>query len=159
MPGRSRHGLHAVPDGLTPDGDAPDGGAPDGGAPTLDPPAVGASPSRQDGRARSFLSLEQRSVVLGIGGRLDADTAGRLRLLLTMFTISGGPTELVLDLSGVIAVDEDGMAPVHEADEAMTLRRGTLRLAAVSPAVAAYLGDVRCGRTPAGLPRQERHDD
>src|SRR3954468_18147295 len=120
MTGRSRHGLHVVRDG-----DAPDQ----------------ASVPRP---REPLLSLHQRSVVLAIGGRLDADTAGRLRMFLSMFSGEGGPRGLGLDLSDVFSVDEEGMAPVFEAEEAMRLRAASLRLAGVSAAVALYLDDVRC---------------
>ncbi|MGK5115588.1 STAS domain-containing protein [Geodermatophilus sp. CPCC 205506] len=103
-------------------------------------------------RRCACLSLHQRTVVLGVGGRLDADTAGRLRLFLSMFTVDGGPAELVLDLSGVRAVDEDGMEPIHEADEVMRLRQATLRLADPSSAVAHFLADARCTRRLGGGP-------
>jgi anti-anti-sigma factor len=119
MTGRSRHGLHVVRDG--------------------DPPAGEPVPRPRE----PLLSLQQRSVVLAVGGRLDADSAGRLRMFLSMFSIEGGPRELVLDLSGVVAVDEDGMAPVLEAAEAMRLRAGTLRLVSVSAAVTRHLDDDR----------------
>jgi anti-anti-sigma regulatory factor len=127
MPGRSRHGLHVVGDGVA-------------------PAAEQITPALQSARGRLCLSLHQQSVVLAIGGRLNADTAGRLRMFLSMFTIDGGPQELVLDLSDVVAVDEDGMAPIFEADESMRLRTAPLRLASVSAAVAHYLDDLRCGR-------------
>lgn len=117
MTGRSRHGLHVVRDG-----DAPPG----------EPVPRPREP---------LLTVHQRSVVLAIGGRLDADTAGRLRMFLAMFSIEGGPRELVLDLSGVLAVDEDGMAPVLEAAEVMRLRAATLRLVSVSAAVSRHLDD------------------
>ena len=64
MPGRSRHGLHVVKDG--------------------DEPAPGSiTPVLLDARGCASLSLQQRSVVLDIGGLLNADTAGRPRGLLT----------------------------------------------------------------------------
>jgi anti-anti-sigma regulatory factor len=134
MSGRSRHGLHVVRDG-----DAP------AAAPT--------TPVLTDPGGCPYISLHQESVRLAVGGRLDADTAGRLRMFLTMFTISGGPRELVLDLSEVFAVDGDGMAPIFEADEAMGLRLASLRLDSVSAAVAHFLDDIRCDRTlPTGPP-------
>ncbi|MBB3083901.1 STAS domain-containing protein [Geodermatophilus sabuli] len=133
MTPRPRHGLHVVPDA----------------AASAEPGTIPLRPGP--------LSLRQESLVLGIGGRLDADTAGRLRMFLSMFTVVGGPRELVLDLSGVRAVDEDGMAPIHEADEAMALREAVLRLVAPSPAVTHHLADPRCARTlrcgpPPGAP-------
>ncbi|SMO96637.1 anti-anti-sigma factor [Geodermatophilus aquaeductus] len=121
MTGRSRHGLHVVRDGEAPDR-AP------GRAPVPRP-------------REPLLSLHQRSVVLAVGGRLDADTAGRLRMFLAMFSTEGGPRELVLDMSGVLAIDEEGMAPVLEAAEAMRLRAATLRLVSVSAAVTRHLDD------------------
>ena len=133
MAGRSRHGLHLVRGGL--------------------PPAAPSTARRPaDGRERLFLSLHQQSVVLRIGGLLNADTAGRLRVFLAMFTVEGGPAELVLDLAAVHAVDEEGMAPIHEADAAMRLRLATLRLVSVSAAVTDHLGDARCSRTLAVAP-------
>ncbi|MBM7808664.1 anti-anti-sigma regulatory factor [Geodermatophilus bullaregiensis] len=120
--------------------------------PPTGPPPPPAHPERL------VLSLHQQSVVLRIGGQLNADTAGRLRLFLSMFTVDGGPEELVLDLAGVHAVDEEGMAPVHEADDWMRLRQASLRVAAVSPAVAAHLGDARCSRTLDTGPPLERSD-
>jgi anti-anti-sigma regulatory factor len=133
MAGRSRHGLHVVEEGR---------------------PPGGPSPVRftEDGGKRPFLSLHQQSVVLRIGGLLNADTAGRLRLFLSMFTVDGGPAEVVLDLAAVHAVDEDGMAPIYEADESMGLRRASLRLASVSPAVAHHLGDARSRTLTTGAP-------
>lgn len=122
MAGRPRHGLHAVGDG-------------DRSAAATPPPTV------PDARARLFLRLDQRSVVLAVAGRLNADTAGRLRMHLAMFTGWGGPRELVLDLSGVLAADEDGMAPVFEADEAMRSRSGSVRLTSVPAAVAPFLDE------------------
>jgi anti-anti-sigma regulatory factor len=128
MTGRARHGLHLVRDG---DAQA----------------AEPVTPVLPDAPGRLFLGLHQQSVVLAIGGRLNADTAGRLRMFLSMFTVDGGPQELVLDLSEVFAVDEDGMAPIFEAEEEMRLRMASLRLAPVSASVAHFLGDVRCGQT------------
>ena len=83
---------------------------------------------------------------------MNADTAGRLRVFLTMSTVDGGPAELVLDLAAVHAVDEEGMAPIHEADEAMRLRLASLRLAPVSAAVTHHLDEARCSRTLAVVP-------
>ncbi|MEU2348532.1 STAS domain-containing protein [Modestobacter sp. NPDC049651] len=94
---------------------------------------------------RLVLSLHQRSVVLTIGGMLNADTAGRVGMFLSMFTGAGGPEQLVLDLSAVITVDAAGMAPIHDADASMRSRQGDLRLASVSSAVARHLLDVDCG--------------
>ena len=128
MTGRARHGLHLVRDG-----DAP--------------PAEPIGPAGPDALRRPFLSLSQQSAELAIGGRLDADTAGRLRIFLSMFTVEGGPQELLLDLSGALAVDEEGMAPIFEADIAMRLRQASLRLAPVSPSVALFLDQVGAGRT------------
>jgi len=128
MTGRARHGLHLVRDG-----DAQ--------------PAEQVTPVLPDAPERPFLTLHEDSVELAIGGRLNADTAGRLRMFLSMFTVVGGPRELVLDLSEAFAVDEDGMAPIFEAEEVMRLRRASLRLAPVSTSVAQFLDDVRHGRT------------
>jgi len=134
MTGRSRHGLYAVR-----------------GA---DAPAASLNSTvPPDALERPALRLDQQSVVLAIGGRLNTDTAGRLRLFLSMFTDGGGPSELVLDLAEVFAVDEDGMAPIIEAEEAMRLRMASLRLASVSASVACFLDDARHGRSlTAGLP-------
>jgi anti-anti-sigma regulatory factor len=116
MTGRARNRLHLVEDG---DAQA----------------AKPNTPVLPDVPGRPLLSLRQQSVVLAIGGRLNADTAGRLRMFLSMFTVAGGPQELVLDLSDVFAVDEDGMAPVFEAEEAMRPRMACLRLASESASV------------------------
>ncbi|MCU1617046.1 MAG: hypothetical protein JWO98_4586 [Frankiales bacterium] len=124
MSGRSRHGLHVVREGLTP----------------LEKPILPLLPSVH---RPLTLGLRQQSVALGIAGTLNADTAGRLRMFLSMFTIDGGPRELVLDLSDVRTVDEDGMAPIFEADEAMCSRTASMRLSSVSAAVSRYLVDVR----------------
>jgi anti-anti-sigma regulatory factor len=128
MSGRSRHGLHVVRDG-----DAP---AAEKTTPPLPFPG-----------GRPLVTLRQQSVVLSIAGTLNADTAGRLRMFLSMFTVEGGPRELLLDLSEVVAVDEDGLAPVLEADELLGLRRASLRLASVSAAVSHFLDGVRGERT------------
>jgi hypothetical protein len=70
-----------------------------------------------------------------------------------MVTPEGGPREVLLDLSDVVAVDEEGMAPVFEADELLGLRRASLRLTSVSAAaVTHFLDDVRCDRTLATGP-------
>ena len=130
MAGRSRHGLHVVRDG-----DAPS--------------AEEFTPILPNAAGHPFLSLDQQSVVLAIAGRLNADTAGRLGMFLAMSSVVGGPRELVLDLSDVVAVDEDGMAPIFEADEAMCGRNASLRLASVSAAVSSSsktLGST--GRSP-----------
>ena len=141
MTGRSQHGLHVVRDGVA-------------------PTAEEITPVPPTARGRLFLSLHQRSVVLAIGGRLNADTAGPLRMFLSMFSVDGGPREMVLDLSDVVAVDNDGMAPIHEADESMRLRAASVRLASVSAAVARYLDDIRCGRTLAtGSPPERGSQD
>ena len=130
MTGRPRHGLHVVEDGVAPAGEH-------------------VTPVPLTARRRAVLGVQQKCVVLGVGGTLDADTAGRLRMFLSMFTVDGGPRELVLDLSDVVAVDQDGMAPILEASESMRLRLGSLRLAPVSAAVAHYLDPGRCDRIPA----------
>jgi anti-anti-sigma factor len=117
MTTRSRHGLHAVRDGDAPRVDVTD-------------PAP-----RDHGSVR----VDLQSVVLAVAGRLTADTAGRLRMFLSMFTVDGGPRELVLDLSDVSAVDGDGMAPIAEAAEVLGLRGASLRLTSVSTAVAHVL--------------------
>jgi anti-anti-sigma factor len=130
MSGRSRHGLHVVRDD-----DAP------GAEETT---AVPGSP-----RGRPFVTFQQQVVVLKIAGTLNADTAGRLRMFLSMVTLDGGPRELLLDLSDVVAVDEEGMAPIVEAGELLGLRGAFLRLASVSAAVTHYLDDARGDRTPA----------
>jgi anti-anti-sigma factor len=124
MTGRSRHGLYSVKDS------GPPGAA---AVATFLPSASGPL----------FLSLRQQSLVLAVGGRLDADTAARLHMYLSKFTRAGGPQELVLDLSEVVAVDEDGMAPIIEADETMRLRSASLRLTAHSAAVADFLDEDR----------------
>jgi hypothetical protein len=64
-------------------------------------------------------------------------------MVLTMFTVDGGPWEPVLDLSEIFAVDEGGMAPVLEAGDGMRLRMASLRLASGSAPVAGFLDDVR----------------
>jgi anti-anti-sigma regulatory factor len=127
MSGRSRHGLHVVRDG-----DAP---AAEKTTPPLPFPG-----------GRPLVTLRQQSVVLSIAGTLNADTAGRLRMFLSLFTVDGGPRELLLDLSGVVAVDEDGMAPVFEAGELLGMRTASLRLTSVSAAVSHYLDGVRGDR-------------
>jgi anti-anti-sigma regulatory factor len=127
MTGQSRHGLYVVR-----------------GA---DAPAAQNSAAAPDAFEHRLLRVHQLSVVLAIGGSLNADTAGRLRLFLSMFTDGGGPAELVLDLAEVFAVDEDGMAPIIEAEEAMRLRMASLRLASVSASVACFLDDFRHGRS------------
>jgi anti-anti-sigma regulatory factor len=133
MTGQSRHGLYVVRGAYAPT--APQNN-------TIPP----------DPLKRPLLSLHQQSVGLAIGGSLKADTAGRLRMFLSMFTDGGGPSVLVLDLAEVSAVNEDGMAPIVEAEEAMRLRMASLRLASVSASVACFLDDVRhCRSLTAGL--------
>ncbi len=127
MTGRSRHGMHVVKVGA----------APVAGPVTADPPRRGK---------RASVSLHLSTVVLAVAGRLTADTAGRLRMFLSMFTVDGGPQELVLDLLDVSAVDGDGMAPILEAAEALNLRAASLRLTSASPEVAQFL-DTRGYRT------------
>jgi anti-anti-sigma factor len=124
MTGRSRHGLHLVSDKVA----------------FLAGHAPSALPGPGD---QSSVSLHLQCVVLALAGRLNAHTAGRLRMFLSMFTVDGGPGELVLDLSDVVAVDSDGMAPIFEAEEVLALRAASLRLAPVSAAVADFLGDAR----------------
>jgi hypothetical protein len=51
----------------------------------------------------------------------------------------------VLELSAVFAVDQEGMEPIHEADESMRSRQASLRLTSVSAAVASHLDDARHG--------------
>lgn len=128
MAARSRHGLHVVKDG---------------NAPT----AARLIPIQPNAPGHLFLSLDQQSVVLAIAGRLNAHTAGRLRTYLSMFTVEDGAQELVLDLSDVLSVDEDGMAPIFEADATMSLRTASLRLTSVSPPVSSFLDNARCDRT------------
>ena len=72
MSGRSRHGLHVVRDG-----DAP--------------AAEEFSPVPRFARGRPFVAFRQQSLVLAIAGTLNADTAGRLRMFLSMVTAEGGP--------------------------------------------------------------------
>ena len=128
MTGRSRRGLHVVRDGDPPGGNA------------------GAPVHREAGR-RPSLTVSQETVVLALAGHLNADTAGRLRMFLNMFTVDGGPQELVLDLGGVHLVDEAGMEPIYEADEALHLRSAVLRLVAPSAAVSHLLTDLRGTQT------------
>jgi anti-anti-sigma regulatory factor len=128
MTEKSRHGLHVVKDGAA-------------------PLVAGITRALPPPRGRATLSLSQQSAVLRVGGSLNADTSGRLRIFLSMFTVEHGPEELFLDLSEVYAVDEDGMAPIHEAEESMRLRSASLWLASMSAAVAHYLDDARCGRS------------
>ena len=124
MTGRPRHGLHVVRD--------------------VDPPGTDTvAPLQRDAARRPVLILTQETVVLALRGQLNADTAGRLRMFLAMFTVDGGPRELVLDLGGVHLVDEAGMVPIHEAGEALRLRSAALRLVAPSAAVAHLLTDHR----------------
>jgi hypothetical protein len=52
----------------------------------------------------------------------------------------------VLDLSEVVAINDDGMAPIFEARETMSLQQGSLRVSSLSPEVAHYLDAVRCDR-------------
>jgi anti-anti-sigma factor len=143
MTGRSRHGLHLVRDG---------------GAASGEP----AGPEPGDHEAAT---VHVQSVVLAVAGRLTADTAGRLRMFLSVFTVDGGPRELVLDLSDVTAVDCDGMAPIVEAAEVLGLRAASLRLTSV-PAAVAHVLDMRGDRTlvtdrPSLVPggRGARRDD
>lgn len=124
MTGRSRHGLHVVRDGVVP------------GA---EPTTSGLPGPYEHGSVRVHLS----SVVLAVAGRLDATTAGRLRMFLSVFTVDGGPRELVLDLSHVSAVDGDGMAPIFEAERVLSLRTASLRLASLPRAVADFLDHAR----------------
>ncbi len=134
MSGRSRHGLHVVQENVAP----------------LEEPIL---PLLTSVHRPLSPGLIQQSVALGIAGPLNADTAGRLRMFLPMFTIDGGPRDLVPDLSDVRTVDEDGMAPIFEADEAMCSRPASMRLSSTSAAVARYLIDVRRdGMTATGRP-------
>jgi anti-anti-sigma factor len=128
MTRRSRHGMHVVRD--------------------VDARGAGKiSPASPIVPAPLFLNLHQQSVMLAVAGKLNAETAGRLRMYLSMFTVDGGPEELVLDLSDVFAVDADGMAPIVEAEEEMCLRTASVRLVSLSAAVTRYLDDVRRDRT------------
>ena len=124
MTGRSRHGLHVVRDGGTPYGEP-------------------AAPEHGDHEAAG---IHLQSVVLAVAGRLTADTADRLRMFLSVFIVDGGPRELVLDLSDVSAVDRDGMAPIVQAAEVLSLRAASLQLTSV-PAAVAHVLDTRGGRT------------
>src|SRR5689334_19603493 len=118
MTGRSRHGLHVVRDNVA---------------------SMASHLPIPD--QRGSVSLHLQSVVLAVAGRLNATTAGRLRMFLAMFTVDGGPRELVLDLSDVSSVDDDGMAPIFEAEEVLSLRSATLRLVCMSAPVARFLDD------------------
>jgi anti-anti-sigma factor len=123
-----------------------------GGPPTSLNPPQRLSPrdrARWDARGGRTppVQFRQQRVVLAIAGTLNADTAGRLRMYLSMFTVDGGPRELLLDLADVVAVDEDGMALILEAGELLGLREASLRLTAVSEAVTRYLDGVRDSRT------------
>lgn len=122
MTGRSRHGLHVVRDGHTP-------------APL---PVVSRLSSP---REHGSVSVSLQCVVLAVAGRVNTNTAARLRMFLSMFTVDGGPRELVLDLSAVSHVDDAGMAPIFEAAEVLALRSATLRLVSVSAPVAHLLDD------------------
>lgn len=125
MIGRSRHGLHVVRDGE---------------APIAEPMPPGPVERRS-------VSLHLSSVALAVAGRLDANTAARLRMFLSVFTVDGGPMELVLDLSDVSDVDADGMAPIFEAADVLSLRTASLRLTSLSLAVAHFLDGARHDRT------------
>ena len=135
MTGRPRHGLHVVHDGDPPGGDT-------------------VAPLHRNAVRRASITVAQQTVVLAVTGQLNADTAGRFRMFLTMFTVDGGPRELVVDLAGVHAVDEAGMEPIYEADEAMRLRSASLRLVALSAAVAHLFRDLHRMETfPHGIDR------
>lgn len=121
MSGRSRHGLYAVRNGGAPSGE----------------------PARTRRGSHQSTSVHLRSVMLAVAGVLTADTAGRLRMFLSVFTVDGGPEELVLDLSDVSAVDGDGMAPIVEAADLLSLRAASLRLTSVSAPVAHFLDTRR----------------
>lgn len=122
MTGRSRHGMYVVRDGRAP------------------MPLATHFPVPGE---RGSVSVHLQSVVLAIAGRLNGRTAARLRMFLSMFTVDGGPRELVLDLSDVSRVDDDGMAPIFEAEEVLALRSATLRLVSVSAEVARFLDGPR----------------
>lgn len=128
MAERSRHGLRVVSDGDEPD-----------------PPPITVFP---EDPGRALLELRQESVVLRVTGRLNADTSGRLRMFLAMFTVAGGPRKIVLDLSDVDAIDAAGMGPIYEADAAMSLREGSLQVISASGVVAHLFGDVGYGVAP-----------
>lgn len=128
MTGRSRHGLHLVRDGE-------------------DPIAEPMPPGPPGSVERRSVSLHLSSVALAVAGRLDANTAARLRMFLSVFTVDGGPMELVLDLSDISVVDADGMAPIFEAAEVLSLRTASLRLTSLSLAVAHFLDGARHDRT------------
>lgn len=125
MSGRSRHGLYAVRNGGAPSGE----------------------PARTRRGSHQSTSVHLRSVMLAVAGVLTADTAGRLRMFLSVFTVDGGPMELVLDLSDVSDVDADGMAPIFEAADVLSLRTASLRLTSLSLAVAHFLDGARHDRT------------
>jgi hypothetical protein len=102
---------------------------------------------------RPFVAVQQQTVVLTVAGTRTADTTGQLRVLLAMSTAEGGPGELVLDLSGVVAVDEDRPAPVLEAEKLLVLRTASRRVRSVSAAATRHLDDVHVNRAlAAGSP-------
>lgn len=124
MSGRSRHCLNVAQENLAP----------------VDEPIL--APLRSVHRPLSP-GLIRKSAALCIAGSLHAGTAGRLQMFLPMFTADGGPRELLPDLSDVFAVDEDAMAPIVEADEAMCARKASIRPSSMTAAVARHLVDLR----------------
>ncbi len=78
----------------------------------------------------SFDKVTNAQTVLHVDGRLDIETAAKLKAM-SRKLIDDGTRELIIDLQGVSFVDSSGLSAVVSALKYIREREGQLKLAAV----------------------------
>ena len=84
------------------------------------------------------LSLVEDSLTVSLHGHLTGSNA-MLRLQLFTLAATGGPTEVIVNLSDIQSVDQDGVEPLLEAQDVQHRRGGVLRVECPSAEVLHFL--------------------
>lgn len=85
------------------------------------------------------LIIREDSLSISLRGHLTGSSAAMMRLHLLTLAATGGPEELILNLSDVHAIDPDGAEPLLEAQELQHRRGGILRIESPSSVVLQFL--------------------